>query len=80
MKEGECIMGGISDLVGALALLGITQAWDALEEERKSRQEVFVPFKLPPLLQQAQTIGQLTTADRSPVAVARGVSHARSTP
>jgi hypothetical protein len=74
-------MGGISDLVGALALMGITQAWDALEEERKSRQEeVFVPFKLPPLPQQAQAIGQLTTADRSPVAVARGLSHARSMP
>jgi hypothetical protein len=43
-------MGGISELVGALALLGIMRAWDAREEERKSRQEeVFVPFKLSPL-------------------------------
>ena len=74
-------MGGISDLIGALALLGITRAWDAREEERKSRQEeVFVPFKLPPLPQQEQAIGQLMTADRSPVAVVRSVSHTWSTP
>lgn len=74
-------MGGISELVGALALLGIMRAWDAREEERKSRQEeVFVPFKLPPLPQGAQAIGQPQTADRSLVAVARSVSQASSMP
>jgi hypothetical protein len=74
-------MGGISDLVGTLALLGLMKAWDAREEERKSRQEeVFVPFKLSPLPQQEQAGGQPMTADRSPVAVTRRVSHARSMP
>jgi hypothetical protein len=43
-------MGSVSELVAALALLGITRIWDAREEERKSRQEeAFVPFNLPPL-------------------------------
>ena len=47
-------MGGIADLVGALALLDAMKAWDARQEERKSGQEeVFVPFKLPPLAQSA---------------------------
>lgn len=74
-------MGGISDLVVALSLLGLMQAWDAREEERTSRQEeVFVPFNLPPLSQQEQAIGQLTAADSSPVAVTRPVSHAWPTP
>ena len=73
-------MGGISDLVVALALLDDMQAWDAREEERKFRQEeVFVPFNLSSLPQQAQAISQPITADRSPVAVARPVSHVRST-
>jgi hypothetical protein len=74
-------MGGISDLVVALSLLGLMRAYDAREEERTSRQEeVFVPFNLPPLPQQEQAIGQTITANRSPVAVARSVSHACSTP
>jgi hypothetical protein len=75
------IMGEISNLVVALALLGIMRAQDAREEERKSRQEeVFVPFKLPPLPQREQAIGQPITEDRSPVAMETFVSHARSTP
>jgi hypothetical protein len=41
-------MGSVSDLVAALALLGITRVWNAREEDRKSRQEeAFVPFNLP---------------------------------
>lgn len=74
-------MGGISDLVVALSLLGLIRAYDARQEERTSRQEeVFVPFNLSALPQQEQVIGQLTTADRSPVAVARPGSQARLTP
>lgn len=74
-------MGGISDFVMALAFLGVMRAWDAREEEKKStREEVFVPFNLSPLPQQTQAIGQPLTADKSLVAGARPVSHARSTP
>jgi hypothetical protein len=74
-------MGGISDLVGALALLGVMRAWHAREEERNFRQEeVFVPFNLSQLPQQEQVTGQTRTADRSLVAVARPVSHVRSMP
>ena len=50
-------MGSLSELVYALAALGILRAWNAREEEKKSRQEEeFVPFRLPPLPQQEQTI------------------------
>jgi hypothetical protein len=74
-------MGEISDLVAAFALLGAMRAWDAREEKRKSRrEEVFVPFNLPPLPRQEQVIDQTTTADKSPVAVARLASYVRSTP
>ncbi len=74
-------MGEVTTWTAALALLGIMRARDAREEERKFRQEeVFVPFKLPPLPQQEQAIGQPMTADKSPVAVAMSVSYARSTP
>jgi hypothetical protein len=74
-------MGGISDLVGALALQGVMRARDALEENRKSRQEEsFVSFNLPPLVQQGQSIPQATTKGRPRIAVATSASHARSTP
>jgi hypothetical protein len=74
-------MGNVSDLIGALALLGIMRAWDAREEARTSRQEeVFVPFNLPPLPQREQPIRQPATEVRPPVAVATSASHARSTP
>jgi hypothetical protein len=74
-------MGNVSDLIGALALLGIMRAWDAREEARKSRQEeVFVPFNLPPLPQREQSIPH-PAAETSPrVAVAASVPHVRSTP
>jgi hypothetical protein len=73
-------MGEVMSWAAALAFLGLMRAWDARQEERTSRQEeVFVPFNLPPLPQQEQVIGQTITADRSPVAVARPVSHAWST-
>jgi hypothetical protein len=81
MKEGACLMGDVTILAGALAFLGIMRAWDAREEERISRQEeVFVPFKLPPLPQQEQAIDQPITAEESPVAVMKPLSHAWSKP
>jgi hypothetical protein len=50
-------MGSVSDLVAALAFLGLMRVWDAREEDRKSRQEeAFVPFNLPPLPQCEQSI------------------------
>lgn len=56
------IMGEISNLVAALATLGLLRAWDAAEEDRTSRQEgVFVPFNLPPLSQREQPIRQPET-------------------
>jgi hypothetical protein len=74
-------MGNASDLVGALALLGIMRVWDAREEDRKSRQEeVFVPFNLPPLPQWEQLIPQPAAEARPRVAVAMSVPHAQSTP
>lgn len=46
-------MGSVSELVYAMAALGILRAWNAREEERTSRQdEEFVPFHFPPLSQQ----------------------------
>ena len=69
-------MGNASDLVGALALLGIMRVWDAREEDRKSRQEeVFVPFNLPPLLHREQSIPQPAAEARPRVAVATSVLH-----
>lgn len=64
-------MGGMSDLVAALVLLGFIPAWDTREERKSRQEEVFVPFKLPPLPHQEQATVHLTTADRSPVTVAR---------
>jgi hypothetical protein len=50
-------MGSVAELVYAMAALGILRAWNAREEERKSRQEEeFVPFRLPPLPKQEQSI------------------------
>ena len=58
-QEGEFIMGSVAELVYAMAALGILRAWNAREEERNSRQEEeFVPFRLPPLPQQEQSIAQ----------------------
>jgi hypothetical protein len=50
-------MGSVSEFVYVMAALGILRAWNAREEERKSRQEEeFVPFHLPPLPQKEQSI------------------------
>lgn len=50
-------MGGVSEFVYAMAALGILRAWNAREEERNSkREEEFVPFRLPPLPRQEQSI------------------------
>ena len=55
-------MNEISGLLAALATLGIISAWDAAEEERISRrEEVFVPFNLPPLPPREQSIHQPET-------------------
>jgi hypothetical protein len=55
-------MGDISGLLAAIGLLGIIRAWDAAEEKRISRrEEVFVPFNLPPLAQREQPIYQSET-------------------
>jgi hypothetical protein len=79
-EEGEYIMGGISDLVAALGVLGIMRAWHALEEDRKSRQEeAFVPFNLPPLPQKGQSIPQPVAEARPLVAVATSAPYAQST-
>jgi hypothetical protein len=59
IKKGIYIMGGVFDLIAALAVLDFIRAWDAAEEDRKSRQEeMFVPFNLPPLPQQEQPMCQ----------------------
>lgn len=74
-------MGGVSDLVAALAVLGIMRAWDALEEDRKSRQEeAFVPFKLPPLPQREQSIPHPVVEVRPSVGVVTSALHGQSTP
>jgi hypothetical protein len=55
-------MNEISGLLAAFAALGIVRAWDAAEEERISRrEEVFVPFNLPPFPQREQPIYQPET-------------------
>ena len=73
-------MGGVSELVAALAVVGIMRAWDALEEDKKSRQEeVFVPFNLSPLPQQGQQIPHPTAEARPQIAMAPSASHAQST-
>jgi hypothetical protein len=55
-------MNEISGLLAAFAALGIIRAWDAAEEKRISRrEEVFVPFNLPPLPQGEQPVYQSET-------------------
>jgi hypothetical protein len=55
-------MGEISGLLAAFAALHLVRAWDASEEDRISRrEEVFVPFKLPPLPQREQLAYQPET-------------------
>ena len=68
-------MGEVTNLIASLGMFSALKAWDAQREERTARQEeVFVPFKLPPLPQQEQAISQPLVADRLPVAVAACIS------
>jgi len=70
-------MGSVSELVLAMAALGILRGWNAREEERKSRQEEeFVPFRLPPLPKQEQSIPQSMEEAMPNVAMAASASHA----
>jgi hypothetical protein len=70
-------MGSVSELVYAMAALGILRAWNAREEERKSRQEEeFVPFRLPPLPQQEQAISLPMEESAPEVALAASAPHA----
>ena len=70
-------MGSVSELVYAMAALGILRAWNAREEERKSKQEEeFVPFRLPPLPQQEQAIPLPTEDPRPEGALTASTPHA----
>ena len=70
-------MGSVSEFVYAMAALGILRAWNAREEERKFRQEEeFVPFRLPPLSKQEQSIPQPMEEAMPNVAIAASASHA----
>ena len=70
-------MGSVSELVYAMAALGILRAWNAREEERKSRQEEeFVPFRLPPLSQQERSIPLPLEEVKPDVAMTASATHA----
>ncbi len=70
-------MGSVSEFVYAMAALGILRAWNAREDERKCRQEEeFVPFRLPPLPQQAQEISLPMEETTPVVALAASSPHA----
>ena len=70
-------MGSVSEFVYAMAALGILRAWNAREEERKSKQEEeFVPFRLPPLPQQEQAIPLPREESTTDVALTVSGSHA----
>ena len=70
-------MGSVAEFVYAMAALGILRAWNAREDERKSRQEEeFVPFRLPPLPQQEQAISLPIEEATPEVALAASASHA----
>ncbi len=70
-------MGSVSELVLAMAALGILRGWNAREEERKSRQEEeFVPFRLPPIAKQVQSISLPEEEVMPDVAMAASATHA----
>jgi hypothetical protein len=74
--EGENIMGSIAEFVIAMATLGILRSWNAREDERNfRREEEFVPFRLPPLSRQDQSIQLPEEEITSEVALASCVSH-----
>jgi hypothetical protein len=69
-------MGTVFDLVVAVGLLGLMRARDAVEGDRKLRQEeVFVPFNLPPLTQQEQAIGKSAIAAAEAIVASYGSEH-----
>ena len=69
-------MGGVSDFVAALAVLGVMKVREALEEDRKSRRAAaFVPFILPPLPQRGRTTCQPATEAEPHGAVDMYASH-----
>ena len=74
--EGEIIMGSIAEFVSAMATLGILRSWTARENERNfRREEEFVPFRLPPLPSQEQSIPLPEEENTSEVPLASGASH-----
>jgi hypothetical protein len=74
-------MGGVSDFVAALAVLGVMKVREALEEDRKSRQaEAFVPFNLPPLPQRGRPTRQPATEAEPHGAIDMSASHAWPNP
>ncbi len=69
-------MGSVAEFVYAMAALGILRAWNAREDEKNSRrEEEFVPFRLPPLSRQDQSIQLPEEEITSEVALASCVSH-----
>ena len=59
-------MGSVAEFVSAMAALGILRAWNAREDERNARrEEEFVPFHLPPLSRQDQSL-PLSIEENSP--------------
>ncbi len=74
--EGEIIMGSIAEFVNAMATLDILRSWNARENERNfRREEEFVPFRLPPLPSQEQSIPLRVEEETSEVAIVNSVSH-----
>ena len=70
-------MGSVSEFVYAMAALGILRTWNAREEERKSRlEEEFVPFRLPPIAKQVQSIPLPEEEVMPDVAMAASATHA----
>jgi hypothetical protein len=70
-------MGSVAELVSAMAALGILRAWNAREEERRFRQEEeFVPFRLPPMARQEQSMPQPLAEDMPDVAIAASATYA----
>ena len=70
-KQGENIMGSVAEFVYAMAALGIFRAWNAREDERNARrEEEFVPFHLPPLSWQDQSLPLPVEENTTEVALA----------
>ncbi|MBA2677453.1 MAG: hypothetical protein H0U76_03530, partial [Ktedonobacteraceae bacterium] len=62
-------MSEVTSFIAALGLSEGIRAWDTRREKKNfEREEVFVPFKLPPLRQE-QEIGQPMMEDESSVAI-----------